>query len=202
MAENFFRRPCVLRFFYGIIVYKKERVRKVRMKLCPICGVNVIKDEEEKCVLCGGSFANPKKIVPTKVDMQSALVKIKDIEGQTVYANTHAEFLNTVFGTNYERWMKSIWKYSESIFVWMIRLYDSDGEWRNRREGAKITEEYLGRSGIWNGRPIDLPVERCKIVVSIEDRGYRRSYTVLGLYKLIEEESTKRKRVYGKVYNA
>lgn len=37
--------------------------------------------------------------------------------GEFIYANSHAEFLNKAFGTNYKGWMKCVWKYDEEWVV-------------------------------------------------------------------------------------
>lgn len=48
------------------------------------------------------------------------------------YADTHAEFLNNVFGTNYKQWMKSVWEYDIDTIVWMVRFdKETRDGWRN-----------------------------------------------------------------------
>lgn len=101
--------------------------------------------------------------------------------GTVIYANTHAEFLNKAFGTNYNKWMRSTWSYDEEWVVWMVRFNEVKDGWRNTFVSAsRIKEENLKRKEIWDGKPIS--VDKKKIVIQIEDLGYTRKYTCKGRY--------------------
>ena len=138
-------------------------------KKCPRCELNWIKDQEEYCSVCIEELSNNKIKTPTQTEIRAALVKIEDIVGKTYQLDTHAKFLNKVFGTNYIDWMQSTWNYSPNILVWMVRFYGITGDWKNRYDGNKITEEYVGTTGLWNGKPITEPDEDYKIAVSINN---------------------------------
>lgn len=130
---------------------------------------------------------------PSSAEIQSAVTKLYKIVGNTYQISTHAEFLNEIFGTNYEKWMKGSWQYSENIEVWMVRFYGEVDGWRNRFFDNQITEEYVGK------KFVEIPASSHKIAVAVDDRGYRRTYTILGLFKICKEESSPRRRVYYRV---
>ena len=117
-----------------------------------------------------------------------------------VHAKTHAEFLNTVFGTDYKQWMKTVWPYHSNtdFTVWMVRFYGEKGGWKNRvlENGNVIREEYFAND--LHALPLLARnvMGRRRIVVSIEDRFLSRTYTVLGVYDLVEAESTNLNRIY------
>ena len=114
----------------------------------------------------------------------------------SVYAQTHAEFLNKVFGTNYKSWMKSTWKYNDSIDVWMVRFYDCKDDWENRFiDGENVIHEtYVGRSPSRNDFS-----PKIRVAVAIEDRGTYRQYSVKGLYRFIPNESNVRLHVFHRI---
>lgn len=171
-------------------------------KRCPKCEVkfySVSNVEDELCPSCSGDSTVHGHKIPAPHELKVAFVKLEDIEGETYYADTHAEFLNTVFGTDYEQWYKSTWKYTDNILVWMVQI---DGKrhdgWINTRAGNKITEQYVGKTGLHDGKPITVPEEDYKIVACMEKNHYR-TYTILGMYKLNREESTPHNRYYYRV---
>ena len=109
--------------------------------------------------------------------------------GETIYARTHAEFLNEAFGTNYKAWMKCVWKYDEEWIVWMVRFNKRDGGWRNTFvSDSCIKEENLNGVDTWDRRTIT-DVDKRKIVIQIEDLGYTRKYTCKGRYVYDEGKS-------------
>lgn len=132
---------------------------------------------------------------PSTSEIQVAISKSNTIEGNVFQIDTHVNFLNKVFGTSYNKWMKSTWPYSDNIVVWMVRFYGEVDGWKNRFYGDKIIEEYFGK------KDINEPAEPYKIAVSIDDRGFKRTYTILGLFKISREESNARRRIYYKVEN-
>ena len=117
---------------------------------------------------------------------------------QIVYANTNAEFLNKVFGTNYKAWMRGRWEYSKDTWVWMIRL---DGKcrqnWRNRIINEnEIWEEYIGTETPTYRHE---PERKYRIVVGIEKGNLGREYHILGKYRYDAEKSTIGRNVLIKV---
>ena len=117
----------------------------------------------------------------------------------SVYAQTHAEFLNKVFGTNYKSWMKSTWKYSDSFDVWMVRFYDRTDDWENRFvDGENIIQEtYVGNSLAKIDRP-----SKARIAVAVEDRGAYRHYSIKGIYRFAPNESDARLHVFHRIPDA
>ena len=110
-------------------------------------------------------------------------------KGEVIYARTHAEFLNKVFGTNYKAWMKCTWKYDYDTIVWMVRFNEKDGGWRNTFVSkTRIQEENLekGRTN-WDRALSDLGKKR--IVIEIDDEGMFRKYIFRGIYAYDEKNS-------------
>lgn len=143
-----------------------------------------------------------KKISKVTLDEGKNNVQSKKI----IRADTNAEFLNKIFGTNYRQWYKSVWKESPNRLVWMVRFYDSapagkatgNGVWENRwcdKEHMRCREEYKG-SGIPNEPETDY-----RIVVSIEERNVPRRYTIEGVYKWDKTKGDLYIRYYDKVEN-
>ena len=91
---------------------------------------------------------------------------------------TNVEFLNDNFGTNYKRYDRCRWSYSDDLKVWMIYLDGKDRwGWKNTIAGDKVFEEYIG-----------LEEEKLKEHKSFEEN-YRlivdksHNYKILGVYK-------------------
>ena len=112
-----------------------------------------------------------------------------------IQAETHAEFLNKAFGTNYLGWYKSRWNYGSDTWVWMIYI---DGKirrgWKNSFfANGNILEEYVGA-----GEPTyKNEVERkYRIVVQIIEKNGHREYHILGKYRYDKERSNKRKHIF------
>lgn len=167
------------------------------MKKCPKCELNWINNDEEMCSLC---LQDVKSKVPSPDELKMALVKTKYIEGKSYIADTHAEFLNIVFETNYEQWMQAGWSFSPNVLVWMVRFYGDDGNWRNRfLNPDMICEEYIGSTGLHKGNLISDPSHYYRIVVSITGNKPNRTYSVKGLFKYVKEQSSPYKHIYIKV---
>jgi hypothetical protein len=110
--------------------------------------------------------------------------------GEIVYAKTHAEFLNATFGTNYKQWMKCVWNYNENTIVWMVRFNHETGGWRNSFVSSnRIKEENLEHALEWNGKSVADRLDTKRIVVEIDDSGYRRKYIFRGIYTYDKEAS-------------
>ena len=115
-------------------------------------------------------------------------------KGKPIYAKTHAEFLNKVFGTNYKAWMKCVWRYKNdpSWIVWMVRFNKEDGGWRNTFVAdSRIKQENLNGATIYDGMPIDLAVlgDKKRIVIQIVDGDFSRKYIFKGKYIYDEKAS-------------
>ena len=115
------------------------------------------------------------------------------------FANSHAEFLNKAFGTNYKAWMKCVWRYDKDWVVWMVRFNKTDGGWTNTfLSDSRIKEENLKNWIMWNGKPIEC-VDKKRIVIEIKDLDYTRKYIYRGRYIYDEQNSTPNKvRYYDK----
>lgn len=108
------------------------------------------------------------------------------------YADTHADFLNKVFGTNYEQWMKSVWKYDENVIVWMVRFdkKNRDG-WRNSfiNENELLEENLILTRKKYDGIPLQEHLNLHRIVIAVDESGYRRKYIFKGVFVLNEERA-------------
>ena len=167
------------------------------MKKCLKCELNWIKDNEELCDVCLQEESGAK--IPSYAELRTAIVKAKLLEGKSYAESTHADFLNTVFETDYKEWMQSTWKFSDNVIVWMVRFYGDDGNWRNRfLNSVTIQEEYIGSTNLFKGNIISEPKELYRIVVSITDKP-NREYAIKGLYKYVKEQSSPHKRIYSKI---
>lgn len=116
--------------------------------------------------------------------------EVKMKTGQIIYAKTHAEFLNSTFGTNYKQWMKSVWNYDENTIVWMVRFNREIDGWRNTFVSSnRIKEENLEHTLEWNGKPVGDPLNSKRIVIEIDEEGPRRKYIFRGVYTCDKENS-------------
>lgn len=106
--------------------------------------------------------------------------------GETIYARTHAEFLNQAFGTNYKAWMRSVWYYDENTIVWMVRFNEQDGGWTNRfLSNTRIEEKIL----IPKTRDLLKYLHQKRLVIEVVNCGYTRKYIFRGVYKYDEKAS-------------
>ena len=121
--------------------------------------------------------------------------------GDVTYAETHAEFLNKVFGTNYKAWMKCTWQYGYWT-VWMVRFNEEDGGWNNTFEEnrQRIREENLDAGKTCSKNTALRNVDKTKIVIEIDDTGFNKKYIFRGIYKYDEEKSNPNTvRYYNKI---
>jgi len=116
--------------------------------------------------------------------------EVKMKTGQIIYAKTHAEFLNSTFGTNYKQWMKSVWNYDDNTIVWMVRFNRAKDGWRNSFVSSNvIREENLEHALEWNGRSVAERLDTKRIVIEINEEEMRRKYIFRGVYAYDEEKS-------------
>ena len=119
------------------------------------------------------------------------------------YADTHAEFLNNVFGTNYKQWMKSVWEYDIDTIVWMVRFdKETRDGWRNSfiNENELLEENLILTRTKYDGAPLRELLSLRRIVIAIDESGYRRKYIFKGVFVLNEErENTNLKHYFVKI---
>lgn len=116
-----------------------------------------------------------------------------------VYAKTHAEFLNKIYGTNYKNYMRGRWSYDYDTWVWMVRM---DGAIRDGWVNKIINENEIHEEYVWAGEPgyTSDRERRYRIAVQIIDMpGGMRVYNILGKYRYDFAESTYKKHVLKKV---
>ena len=94
--------------------------------------------------------------------------------GEVFYANTHADFLNKNFGTNYKAWMKCAYPLNTQYEVWMARF---DGKvrdgWKNSYHGEIIKDENIDTNRQkWSGIPLPHTLYYTKLVFEIIDDYY------------------------------
>ena len=106
------------------------------------------------------------------------------ISGDIIRAKTNAELLNTLLGTHYQAWMKSVYEYANRR-IWMIHIDNKNrNDWKNYKKGNIIVEENL-RKYDFNGLRIDVRHNVERIVFSKRD-GY---FVFEGIYKYDKENS-------------
>ncbi len=112
--------------------------------------------------------------------------------GDIIFAKTHAEFLNKIFGTSYKAWMRCVWNYSDDLIVWMVRFNSVKNGWRNSFiSDDRIMEENLDNVTEWNGMPIE-NMHRRRLVVEIVDVGRVRKYVFRGVFVYDQDNSDPR----------
>ena len=106
------------------------------------------------------------------------------ISGDIIRAKTNAELLNTLLGTHYQAWMKSVYEYANRR-IWMIHIDNKNrNDWKNYKKGNIIVEENL-RKYDFNGLRIDVRHNVERIEFSKRD-GY---FVFEGIYKYDKENS-------------
>ena len=119
------------------------------------------------------------------------------------YADTHAEFLNNVFGTNYKQWMKSVWEYDIDTIVWMVRFdKETRDGWRNSfiNENELLEENLILTRTKYDGAPLRELLSLRRIVIAIDESGYRRRYIFKGVFTLnLKRENTTLRHYFIKI---
>lgn len=119
------------------------------------------------------------------------------------YADTHAEFLNNVFGTNYKQWMKSVWEYDIDTIVWMVRFdKETRDGWRNSfiNENELLEENLILTRTKYDGAPLRELLSLRRIVIAIDESGYRRRYIFKGVFTLnLKREDTTLRHYFIKI---
>ncbi len=64
--------------------------------------------------------------------------------GEVIHVKTNAELLNTLLGTTYKRWMRTIRSLYNGSFIWIVEI---DGKvrsgWSNTWQDGKAIERYV-----------------------------------------------------------
>lgn len=121
--------------------------------------------------------------------------------GDTYRLNTHAEFLNEVFGTNYKAWMKCTWRYKRNAFVWFVRIDGGDrneftNSWLNK---DTIMQRYVGTERLYGGNPLQLDAPNdYRLVFEIYD-GAIRKYVFKGVFLMDRKKSKETEMIFNKV---
>ena len=119
------------------------------------------------------------------------------------YADTHAEFLNNVFGTNYKQWMKSVWEYDIDTIVWMVRFdKETRNGWRNSfiNKNELLEENLILTRKKYDGAPVRELLSLRRIVIAIDESGYRRRYIFKGVFTLnLKRENTTLRHYFIKI---
>ena len=121
--------------------------------------------------------------------------------GEFIYALTHAEFLNKVFGTNYKGYMKCTWRYDDNKTVWMVRFNEQNGGWTNKLLSPnRIVEENRDAGRLPTKNTTVRDIDKVKIVIEIMGQGYNRRYVFRGVFKYDEINSNSETiRYYDKI---
>lgn len=119
------------------------------------------------------------------------------------YADTHADFLNKAFGTNYRQWMKSVWKYDDNAIVWMVRFdKETRDGWRNSfiNENELLEENLILTRKKYDGAPLRELLSLHRIVIAIDESGYCRRYIFKGVFTLnLKRENTTLRHYFIKI---
>ena len=121
--------------------------------------------------------------------------------GNTFLVNTHAELLNEVFGTNYQKYMKASWRCSKNAFAWIVRI---DGKERSNFANTWLNEDtilqhYLGTNNMFDGKPLELDAPNDhRLVFEVID-SWRRKYIFKGVFLLNRDKSTPRDMIFQRV---
>ena len=139
-------------------------------------------------------------IIKSSPSSSPKIVSSKAYEERTVYAKTNAKFLNSEFGTNYDKWYKSTWVYSYDTVVWMGFVdFQEREKWINYwadKDRTVMIEEYNGIDGAIAGKAIKYPF---RIIAQKEFSSYSHKYYVRGLFRYDAKESSTYKHVWRKI---
>jgi len=130
--------------------------------------------------------------------------------GEFIYAKTHAEFLNTLLGTNYKAWMKSTMPLPDGKNIWMIELgrYESTSGWINKLESPdeftethchdEFTTHHTYVYAIQNYIPLGANyVDRA--IFEIVKFANKRKYIFRGVFRISKEKSTIKQNVWNMI---
>ena len=110
--------------------------------------------------------------------------------GEFIYAKTNADFLNKAFGTNYQGYQKSSWKYDGEWTVWMVEFNKAKNGWTNSFiNNSRIKQANLLRKKDFEGKPIEHSTTKKRIVFEIDNSGALRKYIFRGMFVYDEANS-------------
>jgi hypothetical protein len=114
--------------------------------------------------------------------------------GEYIFANTHAELLNELLGTDYKGYMKCAKALPDGKLLWMIELGDfiSKSGWKNRLISLeRISEKQVMKefdshdTYKMKGECFD---ERDRVVFEMVRLGSCRKYIFRGVFRLNQDE--------------
>lgn len=140
------------------------------------------------------------KTVTTKNNNQGEKPMIK----KEIFANSHAEFINTVFDPfpPLKKLMKCVWPCAPNTIVWMIRFDRIISDYTNYLlDDGSILEQYFGheQERINHGNVTYPDYNRLAVEVIDGDGSGRRKYRIIGLYKINWEKTKPYKLFLDKV---
>ena len=111
-------------------------------------------------------------------------------KGDIIRARTNAELLNTILGTRYKQWMKSVYFYDDYSYIWMVKFDDKvRSGWRNRFCNEYIIEEMVDKSVTkWDNFPLWTMDDKKRYVFEKKDGFFK----FLGIYQLDPDKSNMR----------
>ena len=119
-------------------------------------------------------------------------VAVSNLHYRKSFARTNAQFLNEIFGTNYNQYFKSTWRYNSTIDIWMVPFNTCRDGFSNyiMNGGEEIIEICYEAAK----RKL-FPHSYMRVAVK-KDNGY---FSILGLYRYCPEKSDLKTHVYKKV---
>ena len=154
--------------------------------------LNVVRNWYEKE---HGDFSEVEKQTSIGENLGWKIMKRNDF----IYAKSHADFLNQLFGLELKGWMKSSREYNNQI-VWMVYFDEINrGGWCNHflseDECCQFNAEHRGN---WDGKDINESLDQNRVVFEIKDAGSLRKYVFRGVFEYEAEKSNALRYVYFK----
>lgn len=127
--------------------------------------------------------------------------------GEYVYANTNAELLNELLGTNYKAWMKSSIILPDGKRLWMIELgnFVTKSGWINKLISAdKISEKHVAKDFDYDSHSTFLGAQQVKkswgpetrVVFEKVNLGSSKKYIFRGVFRINKEKSTVEENIW------
>lgn len=120
-----------------------------------------------------------------------------------IYADTHAEFIRKTFDPDCTSLRSSVYTYDKNTIIWMVRFDQKNREgWRNSfiNENELLEENLISARKKYDGTPLDEHLKLRRIVIAIDESGYRRKYIFKGVFVLnAERENTYLKHYFVKI---
>ena len=120
--------------------------------------------------------------------------------GESIFAKTHAEFLNQLLKKDYKAWMKSGYNLPDGKIIWMIELgpFITAAGWVNELVGRQIREEHVRskfeydthntyKNSLITGEKF---CDADRVIFDIKNKSGQRKYIFRGVFRLNKEKST------------